>query len=168
MFYFQRHLNLHSFGVYTFSYYKSLGIRNWDFEEKTLSVYLKEIMEDRNPLSYYFFGKIYLTYEADPRIIIGKVIDTVEGKSFVPALFNYEKQRFYKEAANLSLLAILSDSYHFANVDQPIKKEDIELFTTLLKLCHMEEFVDLSETFCSRETRNKLEREIWNRLNLLH
>ena len=47
MFYSQRSINLHSFGAYAFSYYKSLGIRNWEFAEKDLPVYLQQIIEDK-------------------------------------------------------------------------------------------------------------------------
>ena len=167
MFYLQRSLNLHSFGTYTFAYYKSLGIRN-DFEKNYLPSYLKRIMEDKRTLYDFFFGKSYFTYEADPRIIIGKVIDTVERKSFIPALFNYDNRRFYEEAAPLTLLAIFSESYRFADIDEPIAKDDMELFTTLLKKCKMSKFEELSESFCLRDSRKKLEKEIWNSLNLLY
>lgn len=167
MFYSQRSLNLHSFGAYTFAYYKSLGIRN-DFENDYLPVYLKQITEDKRTFHDFFFGKKYNTYDADKRIIICKVIDTVEDVLFPTVLFQFEKQRFYKQAASLTLLAIFSESYHFADVNEPIQEDDMELFTTLLEICHMNEFAELSESFCLRETREKLEQKIWNRLNLLH
>ena len=167
MFYSQRNLNLQSFSAYTFSYYKSLEITNWDFAEKILPIYLKKIAEDKKTLYDFFFGRVYCTYDADVRNIIGKVIDTTEKASFPSVMFNLEKQRFYKLAAALTLLAIFSESYHFADDNLPIEEDDLELYTTLLKLCNLNECISLSETFCLQETRQKLERKIWKNLDEL-
>ena len=99
--------------------------------------------------------------------IIGKVIDTTEKASFPSVMYNLEKQRFYKRVSELTLLAIFSESYHFANDNLPIEEDDLELYTILLKLCNLNEFTSLSETFCLRETRQKLERKIWKNLDEL-
>ncbi|MBO5433120.1 MAG: hypothetical protein J6A43_03580 [Clostridia bacterium] len=123
----------------------------------------------KNTLPYY---TNLLIYSSVPKTIrLGSGITLLEEsrnimkfiyETEVP-IMSSENKRLYKKAIYFILLLILIDDYHFADIDEPIQKEDLEFFVLLLKELGMDDCQEFAEKFCSREQREILLKEISKR-----
>lgn len=142
------------FAMEVISTYESFNLFNNSLG-KTLPYYTDLLISSSTPKTIRLGSGITLLEES--RNIMKFIY-----KTEVP-IISSENKRLYKKALYFILLLILIDDYHFADIDEPIQKEDLEFFVLLLKELGMDDCQEFAEKFCSREHREILLKEISKR-----
>lgn len=122
--------------------------------EKTLSYYVNLLISS-GPKTIRLGSGITLLNEAQ------NIMNFIY-KTEIPIMSN-ENKRLYKRAIYFTLLLMLIDDYHFADVDEPIQNEDSDFLVLLLKELGMDDCQVFAEKFCSRKQREELLKEISKR-----
>ena len=135
------------FAMEVISTYESFNLFNNSLE-KTLPYYTDLLISSSTPKTIRLGSGVTLLNES--RNIMNFIY-----KTEVPIMSN-ESKRLYKKAIYFILLLILIDDYHFADVDEPIQKEDLDFFVLLLKELAMDDCQVFAENFSSRKQREEL------------
>lgn len=135
------------FAMEVISTYESFNLFNNSLE-KTLPYYTDLLIFSSTPKTIRLGSGITLLEES--RNIMKFIY-----KTEVP-IMSSENKRLYKKAIYFILMLILIDDYHFADVDEPIQKEDLDFFVLLLKELAMDDCQVFAENFSSRKQREEL------------